>query len=629
MSYKINKTDGELLIELADGQIDTTTTDITLIGKNYKGFGELFNENFIKMLENFSSTAAPGSPLVGQLWYDTGEGRLKLYDGESFRVAGGPIVSNTQPDMVAGDMWIDNQNNKLYFFDGTDLILVGPDYDTGQGQTGFEVVSVIDISSRERVILKIWTGGTLFGVISKEEFRLSGTNKIDGYPDDPDDTVFPARQLFEKGFNLVDDEYWYRGTATSARALVDAEGNTKTAANFLPSDENGATTGSLRIKNSAGLSVGIGNTEYAALKIVGSTTTLETQQSGTDIALKVRVGNEFKNALYIDSSEDKIGIYNTAPSAGLTIGTPGTPGLSPTKDLYVTGHATVDGNLTVNGDTTYFNVTKLTIQDKNIELGMLDDSTEGTDAEVDGAGIIIRSVNGSKDWTWENSTQSWTSNQDIDLVAGNEYKVNNTLVLSATELGPMVATSSLTRVGTLVELDVDNITLDANIISTNGGTDLVLQPAGDISVSNANIENLADPNNAQDAATKKYVDDSVNQERIVFSLDVTGLSTPDSDVLNILESLYPASVAAEGKRAVIHCTSYTSITVSGIDISSALTKSYISVLSDDSSAVSVLEDITFSTASGTTTPSPARTTRTYEINASGVWTHVGTASYTP
>jgi hypothetical protein len=92
MSYKLNKTDGELLVELADGQIDTTTTDITLVGRNYKGFGEFINENFIKMVENFASTAAPGNPLLGQLWYDTSEERLKIYNGETFRSAGGPIL---------------------------------------------------------------------------------------------------------------------------------------------------------------------------------------------------------------------------------------------------------------------------------------------------------------------------------------------------------------------------------------------------------------------------------------------------------------------------------------------------------------------------------------------------------
>ena len=59
MAYRINKTDGSILTDLNDGVVDTTTTDITLIGKNYSGFGEALNENLVKMLENFSSTSAP------------------------------------------------------------------------------------------------------------------------------------------------------------------------------------------------------------------------------------------------------------------------------------------------------------------------------------------------------------------------------------------------------------------------------------------------------------------------------------------------------------------------------------------------------------------------------------------
>jgi hypothetical protein len=57
MSYRLNRTDGELLVDLTDGILDTSTTDITLVGKNYKGFGEFINENFIKMLDNFGMTS--------------------------------------------------------------------------------------------------------------------------------------------------------------------------------------------------------------------------------------------------------------------------------------------------------------------------------------------------------------------------------------------------------------------------------------------------------------------------------------------------------------------------------------------------------------------------------------------
>ena len=128
MSYKLNKTDGTLLVDLVDGTLDTSTTDISLIGKNYSGFGEALNENMIKLLENFSRSSAPRRPLTGQIWFDTSEKRLKVYDGENFRTSWWFQLLQTQPpNIVAGDLWINNDTNQLYFTrNGQDLTLAGP-----------------------------------------------------------------------------------------------------------------------------------------------------------------------------------------------------------------------------------------------------------------------------------------------------------------------------------------------------------------------------------------------------------------------------------------------------------------------------------------------------------------------
>ena len=71
MPYTINKTNGVLITVVQDGTINNSSLDITLVGKNYSGYGEAFNENFVKLLENFSNATKPKKPLGGQLWFDS------------------------------------------------------------------------------------------------------------------------------------------------------------------------------------------------------------------------------------------------------------------------------------------------------------------------------------------------------------------------------------------------------------------------------------------------------------------------------------------------------------------------------------------------------------------------------
>lgn len=635
MSYRLNRTDGALLVDLTDGILDTATTDLTLIGKNYKGFGEFLNENFIALLENFASTSQPTNPMVGQLWYDKQDNRLKIYDGATFRSATGSVVSSTRPsNLTTGDLWIDNENNKLYIWDGTDLTLVGPEYSAGQGKSGFEVSSQLDSTDVQRTILKLFLGGTLVGIYSPETFYILPEYAIAGYPLIVGDAL--NRQLLEKGFNVVSADFLYRGTATSAKGLIDDAGVIRSANNFIPTDANGATTGSLKIKNSAGLSVGVGETEYSILKVAGTTVTLETQQSNSDFAIKVRSGSSFLPAMYVDTSESRVGIWNSNPSYSLDV----------TGTGRFSSNLTVGGNLLVEGTTTHLNTSTLRVEDKNIELGILDDSTEANDSQIDGGGIIVRSSEGSKDWTWIAATGSWTSNQDINIISGPDnpvpqLKVDGTNILSSTALGSTVTSAlGLTRVGTLSELTVDNIKLDAATITRISGTGLSIVAGGDITVDSQNITGLAEPSAATDAATKNYVDVQLYSKDVIISLDVTGLTNPaaigasdgpKNSIATLLQNLQAAATFQTGTTAYVMATSYTGSTVSGInvnittspDTSGVLTKSSIAVDKNNvSSAETVIQDISQSnTASGVVALTPIRYLYEYVVSGSA-WTFV-------
>ena len=90
MPYTVDySTSSKTAITVNDGTVDTSTS-INLIGKNYTNFGELLNENLLHLLENFANANAPTNPTEGQLWYDTTNSLLKLYDNGSWFQIGAP-----------------------------------------------------------------------------------------------------------------------------------------------------------------------------------------------------------------------------------------------------------------------------------------------------------------------------------------------------------------------------------------------------------------------------------------------------------------------------------------------------------------------------------------------------------
>ena len=112
MAYKINNTFGTQIVSLADGTLDTTTTDLTLFGKGYAGFGEKLNENLVKLLENFNNTSAPSNKITGQLWYDQTNKQINVYTGAKWKPVGSTTNSTTSPiNAVQGDLWFDRGDN--------------------------------------------------------------------------------------------------------------------------------------------------------------------------------------------------------------------------------------------------------------------------------------------------------------------------------------------------------------------------------------------------------------------------------------------------------------------------------------------------------------------------------------
>jgi hypothetical protein len=327
MAYKINNTFGTLLVTLADGTIDTATTDLTLIGKGYAGFGEKLNENLVKLLENFNNTTAPSNKVQGQLWYDKTNNQLNVYTGSKFKPVGSSTNSTTAPtNAVQGDMWFDTTNTQLYVYTGSAWTLIGPTTVAGSGVTQVITESPEDNTGVKRSILKLVANDTVVGVVSNLAFTPSSTESL-------------GSALVSAGFSSISQGIQlstsvasakFRGTATDSDALGGVA-----AANYLRSDSNDTSTGSLGILNDTGLTIGAGSD--VTMSMSSDDFTIAQTTTNKDIIFTVNDGGTTKEALRIKGSTGRI------------------------EDLRV-------GNLTVDGTSTIINTSTLSVEDNIIEL---------------------------------------------------------------------------------------------------------------------------------------------------------------------------------------------------------------------------------------------------------------------
>lgn len=213
MAYTVNKFDGTFLTTVADGTIDSTT-DIRFVGKNYAGYGEIQNENFLHLMENFANTTPPPRKLVGQIWFDTTstEKKLKFWDGTTWRVASGAAVSTIAPSgSVAGDFWWDSAKQQLNIYNGTDFVLIGPPENPEFNRLETRTVTVKDTTFTRTIVL-IKTNGQTVAIFSSYETFIP-QEVIEGFP-----TIYKGITL--PGVSAgVSTSFKFNGTATNADRL--------------------------------------------------------------------------------------------------------------------------------------------------------------------------------------------------------------------------------------------------------------------------------------------------------------------------------------------------------------------------------------------------------------------------
>lgn len=185
MAYELNRYNGTFFVSVDDQTLNTTATDLRFVGRNYSGYGEVENENFLHLLENFANTSAPSKAIAGQLWFDTSVKKLKIFDGTKFKIASSAESSATAPTGLAiGDFWWDNQNEQINVWNGNEFVLVGPEKAPVYGLTSTAPAVVKDLVGSDQQIIKFQVGGETVAIVANRAFTINpGLNPITGFTD--------------------------------------------------------------------------------------------------------------------------------------------------------------------------------------------------------------------------------------------------------------------------------------------------------------------------------------------------------------------------------------------------------------------------------------------------------------
>jgi|TARA_B100001094_G_scaffold106929_1_gene102882 hypothetical protein len=616
MAYQINKTDGTIVSTVADGQIDNISTDITLIGKNYSGFGEVLNENFIKILENFANVTAPTAPIKGQIWFDSTESKLKVYSGTAFVPVSSATIANSQPTTLGvGDLWFNDTAKQLYFFDGTSTILLGPAYSDAQGTSGLIVTSILDTLNQTRVITSLFNNGILLGIFAKDSFTPK--NAIEGFSGD----IGP-------GFN--------QGTLSGIKFDVTCTNSEKLAnvdsTNYVRKDTANSLTNTLRIESDLGLVVG--SASQANLSVDNGNVKLSNAAENKLLILDVRKGISQEIAVKITPSTRQIDLYEGAPDSLVKTG----------GSMELAGDLTIRGNLVINdGDLATIKQTELVVEDKYIVLAQTGDSGSNSDEIADGGGLVIKGTTDkailySKDGLGATAeypalaSQAFTSSEHVNLATGKEFKINGVTVLSGTSLGTGITSipgvtafgaQNVVNVGPglppVAQLRIEN----QKISTLDNNDDLQLEAHGSGNIAllgTPKITGLADPTTAQDAATKEYVDDIAQSRSLAFSMDLSD-GKPNSYIASeILSKLAPPAEYRSGTFARILVTLLSNSTVNlNLAPEITITTNTFNTPSGTAPAVTAVNGAIASVpAAGITT---SRIIKVFQL-LSGTWTHV-------
>ena len=235
MAYTINLTNGTVFAVISDGTTNTNSS-VTLIGKNYAGYGEFLDDNFIQMLENFSSASSAGnptnaklaSPLTGQLWWDSTNSLMKVYTGTGWKVPTGTTASASTPTVTLnqGDLWYDTTNQQVKVYNGASFLVVGPAFTASQGTSGAIPLSINDSGGTPHVVTGMYAANTLVSITSPDATFVPAAPYATDFPQ-----IFRGTTVYNSGAlggNISSNTAVIITSAGTAQLSISATGTTAT-----------------------------------------------------------------------------------------------------------------------------------------------------------------------------------------------------------------------------------------------------------------------------------------------------------------------------------------------------------------------------------------------------------------
>ena len=524
MAYTLNRYNRDILTVVEDGTVDRTT-DLQFVGKNYAGYGEIQNENFLYLLENFSSGNAPSKGLNGQLWYDSVSKKIRIYDGTSWRKLAVTTDNATEPsNAVLGDFWWDTDKGQLYAYNGTAHELIGPEK-AGTGVTRMVSAEVLDDTGNTHSIIKATVHDDVLFIFSTDTFTLDNAeNPITGFADIKSGVTL-INSSNASGVTSSSHRMW--GTASNADKLDDLN-----STQFLRSDIDTTLTGEF---NFADDNTGV-NWAASAITIKGSDVDAKlelTTRSNDETVFKAGAAETLK----IDPSANTLGLTylgNTVWHAGnhgsgSGLNADQLDGFDHTDFLKVNAKA-VDSDLLDGLDSTAFLQRTGGVMTGNIEFS---DSNEGLRFAPNSDTATIKYINGGvgdTDARLEFQTQNndfnafrWTHNPTGTTVVELMKLVNNDTANGLTYRGNTVWHAGNDGAGTGLDADTVDGLHAADFLPVNGKA-----------VNSA----LADFATNADTVDGKHAADflPVNGNAVSATLATTAVNANNADKLDNLNS---------------------------------------------------------------------------------------------